>query len=132
MVQAVGEKEGRSMKTKIRYTDEPMGELRVIKDFLPPPDQLVLKEENVKITISLKKSSVEFFKKEAQKRRTPYQKLSGGLSIGMPPSIKRAPDPSLDTQKNRDTYHFLMFGELMRSHFCTFQGTIIRRSRDSN
>jgi hypothetical protein len=28
-------------------------------------DQLVLKEENVKITISLKKSSVEFFKKEA-------------------------------------------------------------------
>lgn len=63
------------MKSKIKYTDEPMGELRVIKDFLPPPDQLVLKEENVKITISLKKSSVEFFKKEAQKRRTSYQKM---------------------------------------------------------
>ena len=75
MVQAIGEKEGRSMKSKIKYTDEPMGELRVIKDFLPPPDQLVLKEENVKITISLKKSSVEFFKKEAQKRRTSYQKM---------------------------------------------------------
>ena len=75
MVRAIGEKEGRSMKSKIKYTDEPMGELRVIKDFLPPPDQLVLKEENVKITISLKKSSVEFFKKEAQKRRTSYQKM---------------------------------------------------------
>ena len=75
MVQAIGEKEGKSMKSKIKYTDEPMGELRVIKDFLPPPDQLVLKEENVKITISLKKSSVEFFKKEAQKRRTSYQKM---------------------------------------------------------
>jgi predicted DNA binding CopG/RHH family protein len=63
------------MKSKIKYTDEPMGELRVLKDFLPSPDQLVLKEENVKITISLKKSSVEFFKKEAQKRRTSYQKM---------------------------------------------------------
>jgi predicted DNA binding CopG/RHH family protein len=63
------------MRNKIRYTDEAMGELRVLKDFLPPPDQLVLKEENVKITLSLKKSSVEFFKKEAQKRRTSYQKM---------------------------------------------------------
>jgi len=63
------------MKSKIKYTDEPMGELRVIRDFLPPPDRLVLKEENVKITISLKKSSVDFFKKEAQKRRTSYQRM---------------------------------------------------------
>ena len=63
------------MKSKIKYSDEPMGELKVTQDFLPPPDQLVLKEENVKITISLKKSSVEFFKKEAQKHRTSYQKM---------------------------------------------------------
>jgi hypothetical protein len=28
------------MKTKIKYTDEPMGELKVIKDFLPKPEQL--------------------------------------------------------------------------------------------
>jgi hypothetical protein len=46
------------MRNKTKYTDESMGELRVIKDFLPPPDQLVLKEENVKITLSLKKSNV--------------------------------------------------------------------------
>jgi len=63
------------MKKRIRYTDEPMGDLSVVKDFLPPPDQLVLKEENVKITISLKKSSVEFFKKQAQMHRTSYQKM---------------------------------------------------------
>jgi predicted DNA binding CopG/RHH family protein len=75
MVRGIGEKGGRSMKNKIKYTDEPMGKLRVIKDFLPPPDQLVLKEENVKITISLKKSSVEFFKKEAQKHHTSYQRM---------------------------------------------------------
>jgi len=52
-----------------------MGDLRVVKDFLPPPDQLVLKDENVKITISLKKSSIEFFKREAQKHRTSYQRM---------------------------------------------------------
>jgi len=63
------------MKSRIKYTDEPMGKLRVMKDFLPPPDKLVLKEENVKVTISLKKSSVEFFKGEAKKHRTSYQKM---------------------------------------------------------
>ena len=63
------------MKSKIKYTDEPMGKLRVIKDFLPPPDQLVLKEENVKVTISLKKSSIDFFKEEAKKHHTSYQKM---------------------------------------------------------
>ncbi len=63
------------MKSKIKYTEEPMGKLKVIKDFLPPPDQLVLKEENVKVTIALKKSSVEFFKNEAKEHRTSYQKM---------------------------------------------------------
>jgi predicted DNA binding CopG/RHH family protein len=63
------------MKKKIRYTDEPMGELKVVKDFLPPPDRLVLKEDNVKITISLSKSSIDFFKEEAKKQRTSYQKM---------------------------------------------------------
>ena len=75
MERDIGEKGGRYMKSKIKYTEEPIGELKVIKDFLPPPDQLVLKEENVKITISLKKSSIEFFKKEAKKHRTSYQKM---------------------------------------------------------
>ena len=75
MVQDIGEKGGRYMKSKIKYTEEPMGELRIIKDFLPPPDRLVLKEENVKVTISLKKESVDFFKKQAKKHRTSYQKM---------------------------------------------------------
>ena len=63
------------MKTKIRYTEEPMGELRIIKDFLPKPEELALKEENVKITISLNKSSIDFFKKKAKEQRTSYQKM---------------------------------------------------------
>ncbi len=75
MVRDTGEKGGRFMKSKIKYTDEPMGKLRVIKDFLPSPDKLVLREENIKITISLNKSSVDFFKEEAQKHHTSYQKM---------------------------------------------------------
>ncbi len=63
------------MKRKIKYTDEPIGKVKVISDFLPPPDQLVLKEDNIKVTIALKKSSVEFFKKEARKQHTSYQKM---------------------------------------------------------
>ena len=71
----IGEGGKRSMKRKIKYTEEPMGELRTVKDFLPPPEQLMLKEEHVKVTISLNKSSVEYFKKEAQKHHTSYQRM---------------------------------------------------------
>ena len=75
MVRDIGEKGGRYMRRKTKYTEGPMGELKVNKDFLPPPDQLVLKEEKVKVTISLNKSSVEFFKKAAKKQHTSYQKM---------------------------------------------------------
>jgi predicted DNA binding CopG/RHH family protein len=63
------------MKTKTKYTEAPMGELKIVKDFLPPPDKLVLKEDNVKVTISLKKSSITFFKEQAKKQKTSYQKM---------------------------------------------------------
>jgi len=62
------------MKSKIKYSDEPMGELRVVKDFLPSPEQVVLKEDNVKVPIFLSKSSINFFKNEAKKHRISYQK----------------------------------------------------------
>lgn len=75
MAQAIGEKEGKSMKTKTKYTEEPMGNLRVVKDFLPPPEKLVLKEDNVKVTISLKKSSISFFKDQAKTQKTSYQRM---------------------------------------------------------
>ena len=63
------------MKKKIQYTDEPLGNLHIVDDFLPPPKDLVLKEENVKVTITLSKSSVDFFKNEARKHNTQYQKM---------------------------------------------------------
>jgi len=63
------------MKKKIKYTNEPMGKVRVVADFLPSPEELVLKDETVKVTISLSKASVDFFKEEAKKHHTQYQKM---------------------------------------------------------
>jgi len=54
-VQGIGGEGRRSMKKKIKYSDEPLGKLRVIDDFLPPPEELVFKEENVKVTMTLSK-----------------------------------------------------------------------------
>jgi predicted DNA binding CopG/RHH family protein len=63
------------MKNRIRYTDEPMGKVRPVADFLPSPEELALKEETVKVTLSLSRTSVDFFKREAKKHNTPYQKM---------------------------------------------------------
>ncbi len=63
------------MSTKIKYTDEPLGEIKVVPDFLPSPAELAFREESVKVTISLSKKSVEFFKNEASKHHTQYQRM---------------------------------------------------------
>jgi hypothetical protein len=63
------------MNRKTRYRDEDIGEPEVIPDFLPPPDQLVFNEDTVKVTIALSRSSVDFFKQEARKHHTQYQKM---------------------------------------------------------
>jgi len=52
-----------------------LGRVRIVPDFLPPPDQLSFKDENVKVTIYLSRSSVEFFRKAAKKHGTQYQKM---------------------------------------------------------
>ena len=52
-----------------------MENVRVIPDFLPSPEELVLKDETIKVTISLSKMSVDFFKREAKKYNTQYQKM---------------------------------------------------------
>jgi hypothetical protein len=63
------------MRKRIKYTDEPLGDLKIVRDFLPPPDDLVFRDEGVKVTIALSKRSVEFFKKEARKHDTQYQRM---------------------------------------------------------
>lgn len=63
------------MSTKIKYTDEPLGDVRVVSDFLPTPAELAFREESQKVTISLSKKSIDFFKAEASKHHTQYQRM---------------------------------------------------------
>ena len=63
------------MSARIKYTNEPIGEPRIIRDFLPSPAELAFRDEDVKITITLSRKSVEFFKSEAAKTDTQYQRM---------------------------------------------------------
>lgn len=63
------------MSAKIKYTNEPLGNPKVVPDFLPRPEDLAFQDEGVKITIALSKRSIEFFKTEAQKHNTQYQRM---------------------------------------------------------
>lgn len=61
-------------KNKIRG-DQPVGPLKSVADFLPPPEQLVPVDDMVKITISLDASSLAFFKSMATKIGAKYQRM---------------------------------------------------------
>ena len=63
------------MSKKIIYTDEPIGNVKVITDFLPSPAELAFNEEAVKVTLALSKKSIDFFKSEAAKNHTQYQRM---------------------------------------------------------
>lgn len=63
------------MSRNVRYTDERLGKLKIVPDFLPRPEELVFREEGVKVTIALSKRSVDFFKDEARKQNTQYQRM---------------------------------------------------------
>ncbi len=51
----------------------------MVEDFLPRPDDLVPREDNVKVTLSLSRRSLDFFKREATKRRVPHQRMIRAL-----------------------------------------------------
>ena len=63
----------------VKYTAGEIHRLRVVEDFLPSPDALVPREENVKVTLSLSRRSVDFFKHAAKARRVPYQRMIRAL-----------------------------------------------------
>lgn len=67
------------MTKRIKYTKGPVGAIRIVEDFLPPPSELVVKEEVEKVTIALSKRSVEFFKDEAKRHGTQYQRMIRAL-----------------------------------------------------
>lgn len=62
------------MKKKINYTDEPI-EALVVSDFLPKPESLVLKEKKTRVTLTLTKKSLDFFKIAAKEHNASYQAM---------------------------------------------------------
>jgi hypothetical protein len=71
----IGVKIRRSVSEKTRCTNEPIGNPKAVRDFLPSPAELAFRDEDVKITITLSKRSVEFFKSAAAKSDTQYQQM---------------------------------------------------------
>jgi predicted DNA binding CopG/RHH family protein len=73
------------MTNKVSYTDAPaeiaeaLEGASTLEDFLPSPEQLVLKTEKEKITIAIDKNSLELFKKYANKHNAKYQTMINGV-----------------------------------------------------
>ncbi|MES9855081.1 MAG: CopG family transcriptional regulator [Sedimenticola sp.] len=78
------------MSKQIQYSDEPIGELKLIPDFLSSPEELAIKKKNTKVTISLSTESVAYFKEIAKKHHMQYQKI-----------IRELLDEYVEHQKNR-------------------------------
>jgi len=74
-VQVIGERGRKSMNKQIQYTDEAIGNVKLVADFLPSPQELKLKNENTKVTISLSSESVAYFKEVAEANHMQYQKM---------------------------------------------------------
>jgi predicted DNA binding CopG/RHH family protein len=51
----------------------PIGNVTIVKDFLPPPEELIPKPKTVQITMEFTAESIEFFKREAQFHNVSYQ-----------------------------------------------------------
>ena len=63
----------------VKYSAGELGRVKVIEDFLPSPDALVAREDNVKVTLGLSRRSIEYFKRAAKTRRVPYQRMIRAL-----------------------------------------------------
>jgi uncharacterized DUF497 family protein len=72
---AIGAGAGGPMRHRQKYSNEPLGRLKIVADFLPPPERLVIREDGVKVTLSLSRRSVDFFKAHAARSKVPYQKM---------------------------------------------------------
>lgn len=67
------------MNKRIKYAKGPIDEVRIVEDFLPRPSELVPKEDVEKVTIALSRRSVDFFRAEAKRHGTQYQRMIRAL-----------------------------------------------------
>ena len=70
-------------KKTVKYSDdkgELAGDWRRIKDNLPSPDELAGEmRRQTKVTLALDDDALAFFKREASRRRTSYQRMIRNL-----------------------------------------------------
>jgi len=62
-----------------RGAESEIGRVRIVENFLPAPETLVPREDTVKITLSLSRRSVDFFKRAAKSQHVPYQRMIRAL-----------------------------------------------------
>lgn len=60
---------------KMTDSNMPVGRLARVKDFLPPPSELEVPSDNIKVTLALTRRSVEFFQQQARRNHTKYQRM---------------------------------------------------------
>lgn len=61
------------MNSTILDPAEPIGNVTIVDDFLPPPEQLVPKKNTVRLTLDFTKESIEFLQQEAQSQDASYE-----------------------------------------------------------
>lgn len=68
-------------ETNANIVEGTFGRMEEVEDFLPAPEELVFKEEPemVKVTLSLHKETVDFFKGEAEHLDASYQRMIRNL-----------------------------------------------------
>jgi predicted DNA binding CopG/RHH family protein len=69
-----------------QYEDDPFElgqiddeQLTVVEDFLPRPEDLVFRPKGVKVTLTLSEESLNYFKEQAERLNTPYQRMIRNL-----------------------------------------------------
>lgn len=58
---------------------KPIGEVTVVRDFLPVPEELIPKKNHVRVTMEFTQESIEFFKQEAKRHNASYQAMIRNL-----------------------------------------------------
>jgi hypothetical protein len=60
-----------------QYTKGEIGKVKIIKDFVPHPSDLVLKDDNVRVTLSLSRWGIEVFNGKRRSKACRIRKRSG-------------------------------------------------------
>lgn len=67
------------MNNRIPHPAYPIGDVTIVRDFLPSPEQLVPRKNTIRVTMEFTKESIEFFKREAQNHNASYQPMIRNL-----------------------------------------------------